>query len=123
VSPRGLAGDEALIAEYAAQMTRHVHVDNAVFARMKERFETSEIVEITAAIATYNMVARFLVALEVDAGDLISASRISGVPLAGGARVDLTACPPVMGRFQIGSVRFERDCTFCGIQSRPRWTG
>ena len=63
--PRGLAGDEALVAEYAAQMTRRVHVDSAVFARMKERFETSEVVEITAAIATYNMVARFLVALEV----------------------------------------------------------
>jgi alkylhydroperoxidase family enzyme len=46
-------------------MTRHVRVDSAVFARMKERFDTSEIVEITAAIATYNMVARFLVALEV----------------------------------------------------------
>ena len=63
--PRGLPGDEALVAQYAAQMTRDVRVDDAMFARMKERFATSELVEITAAIATYNMVARFLVALGV----------------------------------------------------------
>ncbi|MGV3570944.1 MAG: carboxymuconolactone decarboxylase family protein [Ramlibacter sp.] len=63
--PAGLAGDEALVARYAAQMTRDVKVDDALFAQMKARFATSELVEITAAIATYNMVARFLVALGV----------------------------------------------------------
>ena len=36
-----------------------------LFAQTKARFETTELVEITAAIATYNMVARFLVALGV----------------------------------------------------------
>lgn len=64
-SSPGLEGDEALVARYAAQMTRDVRVDDALFADMKARFETTELVEITAAIATYNMVARFLVALEV----------------------------------------------------------
>ena len=63
--PSGLSGDEALVALYAAQMTRDVKVDDALFARMSERFDTTELVEITAAIATYNMVARFLVALGV----------------------------------------------------------
>ena len=63
--PAGLSGDEALVTRYAAQMTRDVKVDDAVFARMKERFDTTELVEITSAIATYNMVARFLVALGV----------------------------------------------------------
>jgi alkylhydroperoxidase family enzyme len=63
--PQGLAGDEALVARYAAQMTRDVQVEDALFARMQERFDTTELVEITAAIATYNMVARFLVALGV----------------------------------------------------------
>ena len=63
--PVGLQGDEALVTRYAAHMTRDIHVDDAVFAQMKERFETTELVEITAAIATYNMVARFLVALGV----------------------------------------------------------
>jgi alkylhydroperoxidase family enzyme len=32
---------------------------------MQARFETTDLVEITAAIATYNMVARFLLALGV----------------------------------------------------------
>ena len=69
--PRGtapggaLAGDEALVVQYAARMTRDVKVDDALFARMRERFDTTELVEITSAIATYNMVARFLVALGV----------------------------------------------------------
>ncbi len=67
--PRGLAGDEALVARYAAQMTRNVKVEDALFAQLQERFETSELVEITAAIATYNMVARFLVALGVTPED------------------------------------------------------
>jgi alkylhydroperoxidase family enzyme len=63
--PAGLEGDDALVARYAAQMTRDVQVDDALFAQLQARFETSELVEITAAIATYNMVARFLVALGV----------------------------------------------------------
>jgi alkylhydroperoxidase family enzyme len=63
--PAGLQGDEALVARYAAQMTRDVKVDDALFAQMQARFDTTELVEITAAIATYNMVARFLVALGV----------------------------------------------------------
>lgn len=63
--PAGLADDEALVAEYAAQMTRDVRVDDALFAQLQQRFGTTELVEITAAIATYNMVARFLVALGV----------------------------------------------------------
>jgi alkylhydroperoxidase family enzyme len=60
-----LVGDEKLVARYAAQMTRNVHVDDALIAQMKVRFDATELVEITAAIATYNMVARFLVALGV----------------------------------------------------------
>ena len=64
-TPAGVDGDAALVVRYAAQMTRDVRVDDTVFAQMKERFDTTELVEITAAIATYNMVARFLVALGV----------------------------------------------------------
>jgi alkylhydroperoxidase family enzyme len=63
--PPGLQGDEALVVRYAMQMTRDIQVDDVVFGQMKERFDTTELVEITAAIATYNMVARFLVALGV----------------------------------------------------------
>jgi len=64
-SPSGLRGDEALVARYAAQMTRQVKVEDALFAQMQARFDTTQLVELTAAIATYNMVARFLVALGV----------------------------------------------------------
>ena len=67
--PDGLAGDEALVARYAAQMTRQVQVDPALFAQLQQRFSTPELVELTAAIATYNMVARFLVALGVTPED------------------------------------------------------
>jgi alkylhydroperoxidase family enzyme len=56
---------ERLVVQYAAQMTRNVKVDDAVFAAMQTRFTHTELVEITAAIATYNMVARFLVALQI----------------------------------------------------------
>jgi alkylhydroperoxidase family enzyme len=63
--PGGLSGDEALVARYAAQMTRDVKVEDALFKEMQARFPTTDLVEITAAIATYNMVARFLVALGV----------------------------------------------------------
>ena len=63
--PQGLSEDEALVVRYASQMTRDVKVEDAVFARMQRRFDTTELVEITSAIATYNMVARFLVALGV----------------------------------------------------------
>ena len=50
---------------YAAQMTLDVKVSDAVFAALREHFDTTQIVELTSAIATYNMVARFLVALQV----------------------------------------------------------
>jgi alkylhydroperoxidase family enzyme len=57
---------EALVAQYAAQMTLTVKVGDAVFNGLKTHFDTTELVELTSAIATYNMVARFLVALDVN---------------------------------------------------------
>ena len=60
------SNDERLAIRYATVMTRDVKVPNSLFALMKARFSTTELVELTAAIATYNMVARFLVALEVE---------------------------------------------------------
>ena len=46
-------------------MTLNVKVADDVFAQLKTHFDTTQIVELTAAMATYNMVARFLVALGV----------------------------------------------------------
>ncbi len=60
---------ETLVAQYAAQMTLTVKVDDALFKALSTHFSTTELVELTSAIATYNMVARFLVALGVNPED------------------------------------------------------
>lgn len=56
---------EQLVIRYAAQMTLDVAVDDGLFDALKGHFDTTQLVELTSAIATYNMVARFLVALGV----------------------------------------------------------
>ncbi len=60
-----LGAVEQLVIRYAAQMTLDVQVQDALFAALQAHFDTTQLVELTAAIATYNMVARFLVALGV----------------------------------------------------------
>lgn len=61
----GMGDLERLVVQYAAQMTLRVRVDDAVFDALRPHFDTTGLVELTSAIATYNMVARFLVALGV----------------------------------------------------------
>jgi len=63
--PDGLDADGALVARYAVQITLDVKVEDALFAALARRFDTTEILELTTAIATYNMVARILVALQI----------------------------------------------------------
>ncbi|MFZ4479614.1 MAG: carboxymuconolactone decarboxylase family protein [Rhodoferax sp.] len=69
--PRGDPADPALdaldrlVIRYAAQMTLDVKVSDALFAALGEHLDTTQIVELTSAIAAYNMVARFLVALQI----------------------------------------------------------
>jgi len=58
--------DERLVMEYALEVTRSVKVPQPLFDKLRARFSETEIVELTAAIAAYNMVARILVALEVE---------------------------------------------------------
>jgi alkylhydroperoxidase family enzyme len=65
VTVSSLGEVEKLVVEYAAQMTLDVNVSDAVFEALRQHFDTTQIVELTSAIATYNMVARFLVALGV----------------------------------------------------------
>ena len=70
-NPRGLPDDPALseldrlVIRYAAQMTLDVHVSDEVFNALRRHFDETGLVELTSAIATYNMVARFLVALQI----------------------------------------------------------
>jgi AhpD family alkylhydroperoxidase len=51
---------------YTDAMTRHVHVPDAVFDALHGHFTSAEVVELTATIAAYGMVSRFLVALQVE---------------------------------------------------------
>lgn len=50
---------------YADEMTKNVHVSDGTFSRLRELFNDQEITEVTATVACYNMVSRFLVALDV----------------------------------------------------------
>ncbi|KAH7326256.1 AhpD-like protein, partial [Stachybotrys elegans] len=49
---------------YTDEMTRNVHVKDETFDLLKSLFNNQEVVEITATVATYNCVSRFLVALD-----------------------------------------------------------
>jgi alkylhydroperoxidase family enzyme len=49
---------------YADEMTRSVEVEDETFAALKRLFTEQEVVEITATVAAYNCVSRFLVALD-----------------------------------------------------------
>ena len=51
--------------EYTAQMTLDVKVSDEVFSRLKQHFDTTPTAELASAIATHNIVARFLVTLGV----------------------------------------------------------
>ncbi|HXS53388.1 MAG TPA: hypothetical protein VN782_12715 [Usitatibacter sp.] len=57
---------ERLAMRYAMAVTRDVKVPDALFAQVRRRWSDSGIVELTATVATYNMVARLLVPLEVE---------------------------------------------------------
>jgi alkylhydroperoxidase family enzyme len=53
---------ERLIVQYAAQITRQIQVDDAVFAALQQHLDTTGLVELTMSISAYNMVARVLIA-------------------------------------------------------------
>ena len=57
--------DERLAMRLAAAMTREIRVPKALERELERRFDASERVELIATIATYNMVARFLIATGV----------------------------------------------------------
>ena len=57
--------DRAVI-EYTTVMTREVNVPDALFASVKRHFSDREMVELSVTIGAYNLVSRFLVAMQVD---------------------------------------------------------
>jgi Uncharacterized conserved protein len=60
-----LSADQRAVLKYTDAMTKTVTVPDEVFAELKGCFDEREVVEITATIAAYNCVSRFLVALDV----------------------------------------------------------
>jgi len=53
------------VIRFAIASTREVKIPDRLFDELKQRLPPNELVELVAATATYNMVARFLVALEI----------------------------------------------------------
>ncbi|MEO8188141.1 MAG: carboxymuconolactone decarboxylase family protein [Burkholderiaceae bacterium] len=53
------------VIQFAIASTRDVKIPDATFDALKQRMSPTEIVELVAVTAAYNMVARFLLALQV----------------------------------------------------------
>ncbi|KAF2264128.1 4-carboxymuconolactone decarboxylase-like protein [Lojkania enalia] len=61
----GLSREMWAVLAYTDQMTREVDVDDSVADALREFMEDQQVVELTATVAAYNCVSRFLVALDV----------------------------------------------------------
>ena len=59
------AKDRAVLG-YTDSMTRDIHVPEEVFEPLKPHFDARELTELTATIAAYNLVSRFLEAVKID---------------------------------------------------------
>ena len=53
------------VIRYALASTREVKIPDSLFAALARRLSPTELVELAAVVAAYNMVARFLMALQV----------------------------------------------------------
>jgi AhpD family alkylhydroperoxidase len=57
---------EQAVLAYTDSMTKEIRVPEAVFAGVRRHFDDRELVELTATVGGYNLVSRFLVAMEID---------------------------------------------------------
>jgi alkylhydroperoxidase family enzyme len=57
---------ERAVLAYTDSVTRDVRVPDPVFAEVRRHFDDRELVELTATVAGYNLVSRFLVAMQID---------------------------------------------------------
>ncbi len=64
LSPLYDAAERAALA-YTDAMTQQVQVPDELFAQVRRHFDDQELVELTATIAGYNLVSRFLEAMQV----------------------------------------------------------
>lgn len=75
--PAELSEKQWAVLVYTDEMTRNVQVKDETFALLKSLFSDQEVVEITATVACYNCVSRFLVALDGESSCESSVSFLS----------------------------------------------
>lgn len=63
--PLPLTAVQCVALAYTDAMTKNINVEDEVFAALEEFFDDRQIVELTATVGAYNLVSRFLVALEI----------------------------------------------------------
>lgn len=56
---------QRVVIAYTDAMTRDIAVPDELFERVRTHFNERQLVELTVTVGTYNLVSRFLVALEV----------------------------------------------------------
>ena len=64
--PDGLPGFREAVLAYTDCVTQEIRVPDSVFAQVRRHFDDRELVELTATVAGYNLVSRFLVAMQID---------------------------------------------------------
>ena len=62
---RGFGGIESLVIQYTDALTRDLLVPEALYPQLDRHFDARTLVELTATIAGYNMVSRFLIAMHI----------------------------------------------------------
>jgi AhpD family alkylhydroperoxidase len=61
----GLSSLEKLVLQYTDAITRDLAVPEALYPQLDRHFDAKTLVELTATIAGYNMVSRFLIAMRI----------------------------------------------------------
>ncbi|KAK0270559.1 hypothetical protein LTR35_014095 [Friedmanniomyces endolithicus] len=57
--------DEGMVLEFTEQSTKSIQVEDELMERLKARWTAQQVMELTITVGGYNMVSRFLVALDV----------------------------------------------------------
>jgi hypothetical protein len=57
------------VIELTLQITQNIQVDNTLIIRLREALGNTQLVELVGVIAAYNMVSRFLIALDIHPED------------------------------------------------------
>jgi alkylhydroperoxidase family enzyme len=60
-----LSETESLVLRYTDAMTRDLRVPDTLFDALRSHFDDRALVELTATVAGYNMVSRFLIAMRI----------------------------------------------------------